>query len=153
MHIDRRLPQSGTAIGVEKKSDRGKKSDARTALTGSCYRYTGYNRTEVISARCSLLMKARIMTGGLSECTLTAVVPANVFHTITGHHRIFSSISPDDDNNRSRPFLSSARLVRKSAFVWISSIVQRVLQRFKFHRGLRLWVHRHFRISLSGELS
>jgi len=53
-------------------------------------------------------MKARIMTGGLSRRALararalTAVVPVvGVFHTITGHYRISSSIIVDDNKSRS----------------------------------------------------
>lgn len=72
---------------------------ARTALTGSSYRPTGYNRYEVISRRV-LGMKARIMRdrGFIGECADRGG-PASVFQMITGHHRILASRRRPTDND------------------------------------------------------
>lgn len=80
---------------MKKKSDdddnNGGEKKARTALTGSSYRHTGYNRYEVICRRI-LGMKARIMRDRefIGEYADRGG-PASVFQTITGHHRILAS--------------------------------------------------------------
>lgn len=101
---------------------------ARTALTGSSYRRTGYNRYEVISRRI-LGIKARIMRdrGFIGECADRGG-PASVFQTITGHHRILG-ISATTGRQRQQQAVkpewllsidSPAQYARKSIFVWIA---------------------------------
>lgn len=67
----------------------GKKSGARTALTGSSYRRAGYNRYSVISARSR--HESSHYDRGFIGVRADRGGPANVFHTITGHHRIRAS--------------------------------------------------------------
>lgn len=81
--------QNSEKKSTEEIQRRRKKSGARTALTRSSYRRTGHNRYAVISARS--WYESSHYDRGFIGALVDRGGPANVFQTITGHHRIPAS--------------------------------------------------------------
>lgn len=94
LHINRRSPRNSEKKSTEeirrrRRRRRREKSGARTALTGSSYQRTRYNRYSVISARSRY--ESSHYDRGFIGVHADHGGPASVFQTITGNHRIPAS--------------------------------------------------------------